>query len=339
MRSQSAAGAGGVAMLLLVLAAARPAADDPIPTQVTFTREIRAILTARCASCHRTGGPAPMPLTTYEDVRPWARAIKEQVLSRRMPMWHAARGYGAFANDPTLTPFEMALIVSWVDGGLPRGAAGARAPVASARVSVASAFRRKGGVPAVTVPPGATRATARVPARWISGWSFEPGDPLIASADISSDAGAVGTWVAGDADVTLPRGTAIRVSGRLRVDVLRRAPAEYERPFAARRSVLRLMTRSTRPPRRAWTEPATCGTPHIGRAAELIAFRPLLGDGGAARVWVERTGASKTIIGWFRDFDTRYMRAYWLARPADFPVEARLQSDGPCEAQVTLASR
>ena len=67
------------------------------------------------------GGSAPMPLTTYEDVRPWARAIKEQVLTRRMPKWHAARGFGAFSNDPTLTPLEMALITSWVDGGLPRG--------------------------------------------------------------------------------------------------------------------------------------------------------------------------------------------------------------------------
>src|SRR5687768_826587 len=102
--------------LLILLSARSTIAHDPITTKVTFAREIQAILSARCASCHVPGGSAPMPLTTYEEVRPWARAIKDQVLARRMPKWHAARGFGAFSNDPSLTPLEMALIVSWVDG-------------------------------------------------------------------------------------------------------------------------------------------------------------------------------------------------------------------------------
>jgi hypothetical protein len=58
---------------------------------------------------------------TYEDARPWAKAMREEVLARRMPKWHAARGYGEFANDPTLSPFDIALIVAWVDGGAVRG--------------------------------------------------------------------------------------------------------------------------------------------------------------------------------------------------------------------------
>ena len=62
-----------------------------------------------------------MSLVTYEDARPWARAIREEVLTRRMPKWHAARGYGQFANDRSLTPFEIALVVAWVDGGAVRG--------------------------------------------------------------------------------------------------------------------------------------------------------------------------------------------------------------------------
>ena len=53
--------------------------------------------------------------------RPWARAIKEEVLTRRMPKWQAARGYGDFSNDPSLSPFEIALMVAWADGGAPRG--------------------------------------------------------------------------------------------------------------------------------------------------------------------------------------------------------------------------
>ena len=58
-----------------------------------------------------------MSLAVYEDARPWAKAIKEEVLTRRMPKWHAARGYGDFSNDPSLSPFEIALIASWADAG------------------------------------------------------------------------------------------------------------------------------------------------------------------------------------------------------------------------------
>ena len=62
-----------------------------------------------------------MPLTTYDEARPWARAIREEVLTRRMPKWHAVRGYGDFTNDPSLSPFEIATIVAWADGGAPKG--------------------------------------------------------------------------------------------------------------------------------------------------------------------------------------------------------------------------
>lgn len=93
---------------------------ERITTAVTWDREISAIFRARCVTCHRDGGAAPMPLTTYAQARPWARAIRHEVLTRRMPLWRAARGYGDFVNDPSLTPFEIALVVSWVDGGAPR---------------------------------------------------------------------------------------------------------------------------------------------------------------------------------------------------------------------------
>ena len=94
-------------------------AHDPISTKVTWDREIGPLVQARCVSCHSPGGPAPMSLTTYEEARPWARAIREEVLTRRMPMWHVVRGYGDFSNDPSLSPFEVALFAAWADGGAP----------------------------------------------------------------------------------------------------------------------------------------------------------------------------------------------------------------------------
>ena len=99
----------------------RVKAHDPITTRVTWNREISRIVQARCVSCHSAGGRAPMSLAAYDEARPWARAIKEEVLTRRMPKWHAARGYGDFSNDPSLSPFEIALISAWADGGAPKG--------------------------------------------------------------------------------------------------------------------------------------------------------------------------------------------------------------------------
>ena len=72
-------------------------------------------------TCHAPDGRGPMSLATYEDARPWARTIKEEVMTRRMPKWHAVRGYGDFSNDPSLSPFEIALIAAWADGGAPQG--------------------------------------------------------------------------------------------------------------------------------------------------------------------------------------------------------------------------
>jgi len=94
-------------------------AHDRITTRVTWDREIEPIFATRCAECHRAGGKSTIPLSTYQQARPWAVAIKEEVLTRRMPKWSAARGYGDFANDPSLSPFEIALIAAWVDGGAP----------------------------------------------------------------------------------------------------------------------------------------------------------------------------------------------------------------------------
>ena len=104
-----------------ILALTSIEAHDPINSTVTWTGDIERLVHTRCTSCHTAGGKGPMSLVTYEDARPWARAIREEVLTRRMPKWHAARGYGQFANDRSLTPFEIALVVAWVDGGAVRG--------------------------------------------------------------------------------------------------------------------------------------------------------------------------------------------------------------------------
>ncbi len=92
----------------------------PITTKIVFNREIAQIFQKKCFQCH-TDGNVAMALTTYKETRPWAVAIKEEILERKMPPWSAAGGYGHFANDMSLTAREMSLILSWADGGAPSG--------------------------------------------------------------------------------------------------------------------------------------------------------------------------------------------------------------------------
>jgi hypothetical protein len=108
----------GVLILGIFLAVAQ--GHDIITTAITFDREITRIFQARCFSCHREGGSA-FSLLTYSDARPWAEAIKEEVLARRMPPWGAVKGFGDFRNDQALTPEQLELIESWADGGVPEG--------------------------------------------------------------------------------------------------------------------------------------------------------------------------------------------------------------------------
>jgi hypothetical protein len=150
------------AAALLSLAAPAIFAHDPISTKVTWEGEIKRLVEARCVSCHSAAGRAPMPLTTYEEARPWARAIREEVLTRRMPKWHVVRGYGDFINDPSLSPFEVALFAAWADGGAPKTlpikAATSPAPPAvavgtgPAGAGTTAVARESGGTRAVEVP-------------------------------------------------------------------------------------------------------------------------------------------------------------------------------------------
>jgi hypothetical protein len=96
-------------------------AHEPITTKVRFNKEVVRIFERSCLSCHRPGGVAPFSLATYEEARPWAKAIKEEMLEKRMPVWHAVKGFGEFRNAPRLTQREIDLIVNWVEGGAPKG--------------------------------------------------------------------------------------------------------------------------------------------------------------------------------------------------------------------------
>ena len=90
-------------------------------TAVTFTKDVLPILQGSCQKCHRPNTAAPMSLLTYEETRPWARAIKDRVVQRQMPPWYLDRSIGAYVGDLSLSDEEIATIAAWVDSGAPRG--------------------------------------------------------------------------------------------------------------------------------------------------------------------------------------------------------------------------
>ncbi len=105
-------------LFLLTAAAAVFAAPA---REVTFHKDIEPILQARCQGCHRPGEAAPMSLLTYQDARPWAKAMRQAVIVRKMPPWFADPAHGRFSNDRRMPQEEIDQIVAWADSGAKEG--------------------------------------------------------------------------------------------------------------------------------------------------------------------------------------------------------------------------
>ena len=102
---------------LVVFAAASTLTAAP---SVTFYKDVLPIMQSRCQECHRDGEIAPMAFTTYKEVRPWAKAIREVVQTKKMPPWFADPAYGHFSNDRSMSDQEVKTFVNWVDEGAER---------------------------------------------------------------------------------------------------------------------------------------------------------------------------------------------------------------------------
>lgn len=110
-------------MMVTAVAPSGQVPAAPVQPQVTYTKDVVPILQRACQNCHRPGSIAPMSFLTYEEVRPWARSIKQKVADREMPPWYIDRHVGItkFDPDPSLTDAEVATMVTWVDTGATKG--------------------------------------------------------------------------------------------------------------------------------------------------------------------------------------------------------------------------
>jgi hypothetical protein len=124
MRKALIGGLASATVIVLSVVAttgAGQAPSSPAQGTPTFSRDVAPILYANCVVCHRPGDIAPMSLVTFNDVRPWARAIEKAVSDGIMPPWHADAAPGTFENERRLTAAEKDTIRQWVAAGAPQG--------------------------------------------------------------------------------------------------------------------------------------------------------------------------------------------------------------------------
>ncbi len=224
---------------------------DPSRSAVSFAKDIAPLFQKRCEACHRQDGVAPMALVTYEESRPWARAIREKVVSRQMPPFQATGAIGRYQHDPRLTDDEIATITKWVDSGAPKGnAKDLPTPIVWKNdwvngepdliLKVKKAFPLKANskdqyaffvfdhvfpedtwVRSIVTRPGNARAVHHANTHLVPP-SLKVPDEGYFEGDF--DPGARGTimisgWVPGTNDVMLPEGTAVRIPKGMRFGI------------------------------------------------------------------------------------------------------------------------
>jgi hypothetical protein len=336
-----------VPLAILAVAAFRTSAHDPITTKVTWSREIAPIVTKSCVGCHRQGGPAPMSLASYDDARPWAKAMRAEVVSRRMPRWSPVRGFGHFSNDRSLSAFEVSLIKSWADGGAPEGDGGTVESLSRPATRFDERIRLS---PRTAEPAGQEQVfdavTASPADRWMTGWRFFANDPAIVQAEFSVAGGTyVGNWVPPEEEVRLPAevGVFLPAGSVLRVTVWYR-DASLQRDFPvglpALPPVVALITRKTSPSRRLESRVFDCGETALDGNGEVIAVRPISARAGASLgVAVLPPAAPPIPVARIRDFDPSHLETYRLRDPAPVPAGSRVvieSESGQCRVLVEM---
>ena len=342
----------------------------PITTKIVFNREIAQIFQRKCFQCH-TDGNVSMALTTYKEARPWAVAIKEEILERKMPPWSAADGYGHFANDMSLTSREISLILSWTDGGAPSGVLLAdedKQPVYvpsldsweqgepdqivkvadSTKVAAGAAFR----VERFDVAAGLKQA------RWLRAVQLKPADRKVIryAAIYETKSGRwLGTWTPSHQVGLQPEnfGVEIGPGTRLTVEIGYRGNPDADGSGAGELG-LYFWAKPTQPAGALTVSPAAAaiaagqtrqrvrGELTIKTAASVTALWPKLGPGARSiEVTAIRPDGTVEPMLWLNNYRAEWPTSYILKDAVALPAGTRLVMtsyyDNPTEAALKAA--
>ena len=370
-------GAVAVAAAIVGYHALRPepvaARHVPITTKITFNREIAQIFQRKCFQCH-TDGNVSMALTTYKEARPWAVAIKEEILERKMPPWSAASGYGHFSNDMSLTAREMSLILSWADGGAPSGVL--LVDEDKQPVYVPSLNSWEQGEPEtivkvaenVTVAAGSPFRVERTEvstglkeAKWLRALQLNPSDRRVVRYAAIYDARSgrwLGTWSPSNQVSAMPAGSAVQLpaGSKLTLEIGYRGNSEdgsggaelglyfsEQKPANTVGAIALAATAATIAPGK--TRERIRAETAIKAATDVIALWPRPGD-GAQSFEVTAIGPDGVVqpLLWLNSYRKEWPTSYLLRTPVALPAGARLvmtayydnPSDTPLQAKPEL---
>ena len=203
---------------------------------ITYSNQVARIIQNRCQACHRADGVAPFALSSYDQVKGWAKALKEVVVERRMPPWHADPKHGKFANDRSLPQAEIDTLIAWVDGGrikgdekdLPKPVEFAKSGWTIGEPDVVLKMAKEFTVPATGVLgyQDFVVETNFKEDRWVERAQIRPGNKkVVHHVGVFLDGANHGEWlflyVPGDSPLVLTPGTAMKIpaGAKLRFNV------------------------------------------------------------------------------------------------------------------------
>jgi hypothetical protein len=332
----------------LVLLSTSPVEVHQPVTAVTWSDDIAPIIESRCQGCHASSGRSSLPLDSYADARAAARRIKREVLEHRMPPWPAARGFGDYENDRSLSAVEIELLVAWADGGAPRGA-GVDSIVARPQTENERSTRAPDLVlqtPSPTTPREGTRtielATGRSSDAWITAWEFRPGNAAaVEQAELSIvDGEPIGAWVPPDRMTRFPDGVAQRLPAGARVQ-LRIFYDKTTTPGSDRSSVAFYF--GSKPRRILRHRSLPCGSSELPEAIDALAIRPRSRRAGDPIEAVARGPEGRVdVLVWVRDYLLRYEPSYRFRKPVPLARGTSITLSSPepeCAADLAYAVR
>ncbi len=345
---------GRAAFTVVALAFAIPVwAHKPTVTTFTYNKDIYPIFAAKCGSCHRSGGVAPMSLLTYNSAFPWAVSIKNEILNLSMPPWFVDERFGAFKHRGAVSAKEMDTIVDWCLGGSPEGdpptnspsppSADARSwPLGSPDLKLAMLSAFELDADSSEAVEEIVLATGLGADRTLRAIDFRPGSANIvrsATMTLGNASEPLTTWVPGQTPQALPSGIGWRVPAgaeiRLRLHYKKTWLDEGSAVFD--QSTLALYFHEGDAAKLVETVAVNAGSPlTMGRPGELIALVPTLEkdiDAFSAEL-VLPDGSREALIRLYQP-RSDWPRKYWLAEPVPLPSGSRVEVSATASEPAT----
>jgi mono/diheme cytochrome c family protein len=336
--------ASAIAIALLLVEGA--SAHKPITSKYTYTEDVYPIVSRHCGACHAPDGVAPMSLLTFDDARPWAESIRQELTAGHMPPWFGDPGFAGLRDAHKLSPRDLDVVLTWVTGGTPRGPA--NLPGDSAKTQAVRNVWRRGRPNATLQMPAAFNLpagksedtqefvleTARDRERFIAAADLLPGTPAIVHDAVIFVRPADGaretilsTWLPGSTPVIAGTGVGFpwRTGEQLGVRIHYKKTWKFENKAASDRSTvgLYLTNAPAREVRRLDLSLSGGVVEEDAQALAIVALRAAAPGDVDVRIEAVRPDGSRVPVAGFGarpGWDQRY----WLARPLTLPKGTRI---------------